>query len=449
MKKNFDLIVIGGGPGGHAAARSAAEYGAKVCVVEMSGWGGTCTHKGCIPTKALLSCSMRYADLKKLKRMGISAAEIKFDFGFIKRYQRQIVSISALGAAQSLKDAGVTMKNGEGIITEPNVVVYKSSTGEKETLSARNICIAWGSEPAVPKNVKLSKRVIDSDGFLNLEKLPVSVIIIGGSVIGVELATFLSEMGTAVTIIEIAATLLPHEDEEAVHIMEKELGVRGVFIHTSTTVNEIIEKDALVTIKFIKDNNIIEKSAEYVLVCTGRKPRMFFSQLDSLQIRYHAWGIQINKEMETNIPGIYAIGDVTGGMMLAHRAMQQGRALSSKLFDDGSIRCNEEAISAVIYSHPLIARVGLTQKQAEAVGMEINVVRKDYNANIMARTELLGQGFVKLLFHKNQLIGASVIGASADNLIASLCLALTGEMDLKTMSNWIIPHPSLSELLDV
>jgi len=449
MKKTYDLIVIGSGPGGHAAALSATGYGAKVSIIEMSGWGGTCTHQGCIPTKALLACSRRYAEISMLKRMGISAGDVKFDFNSIKRYQRQIVSLSALGAEKSLKDAGVAMKSGEGIITGPNEIVWKSNTGEKEVLSARNICIAWGSEPAIPSRVKLGERVLTSNGFLNLERLPKSVVIIGGSVIGIELATFLSEMGTSVTIIEIADSLLPPEDEEAVRMIEKELTLKGVITYTSAAVSEIIEKDDLVTIKVIKDDNVMEVNAEYVLLCTGRKPRMFFDQLNSLKIRFNTWGIQINKEMETNIPGIYAIGDVTGGMMLAHRAIQQGKALSSHLFHDGSVHCCEETIPVVVYSHPSIARAGLTQKQAKSIGLEVQILKKDYSANIMARTELSGHGLVKLLFHENKLVGASVIGASADNLIASLCLALTGKMDFKTMRNWIIPHPSLSELLSV
>jgi len=449
MTKPYDLIVIGGGPAGHAVAESATGYGAKVCIIEKNGWGGTCTHRGCIPTKALLACSKRLVDMKKLKRLGISIGDKTFDFAAMKRHQVQMTRISALGVEQSLKKAGVDMINGEGILSAPGEVQWKTPAGDIQTLSTRYTCITWGSEPAVLPHIQTSNRVLTSDGFLNLDYLPKTVVIIGGSVIGVEFATLLAELGVHVTLMEILDTLLPLEDEDAVQLVKQELSLLGIVMHTATTVKEIVEKPDAVQIRAEKTTGLLEEAAEYVLLCTGRNPLLFPEQLQNIGIRYDHRGIHTNLHGETNISGIYAIGDVSGGMMLAHRAAQQGKALASYLFGDGSIVCRDETIPSVVYSHPPIARVGLTEQQARVMGLEIDVIKTDYGAGITARTELAGQGFAKLLFHEDQLVGATIIGMEASELIASLGLAMTGKLDKKTLVNWVIPHPTLSEILHI
>ncbi|MDD5167302.1 MAG: dihydrolipoyl dehydrogenase [Syntrophales bacterium] len=447
MNDTYDLIVIGGGPGGHALAEDAAHYGAKVCIMENNGWGGTCTHRGCIPTKALLACSKKFADLKKLKRMGISVSEAAFDFAAMKRHQVQMTRVSALGVEKSLKDAAVEMKNGTGTIVAPGQVHWQPAGGDIQPLLSRHICIAWGSEPQVLPNMQTSDRVVTSDGFLALTTLPKKVIIVGGSVIGVEFATFLAEMGTEVTVVEILETILPLEDQDASDLLKQELSRLGVVIHTGTTVKEVAETHDAVRVRAEKADVPLELAGDCVLLCTGRRPRLFPEQLQNLGIEYDRKGIHITPHLETNIANIYAVGDVTGGAMLAHRAMQQGRALASRLFGDGSIICREEAVPSVTYSHPQIARVGLTERQAKAMSMEIEIVRNDYGANIMARTELAGQGSAKLLFQNDILIGATVVGEEACELIAPLSLAVGEKTERKTLSNWIIPHPTLSELL--
>ncbi len=449
MCENFDLIVIGGGPGGHALAEDAAIYGARVCVIEKSGWGGTCTHRGCVPTKALLTCSRRWMELKKMKRFGISISHETFDFKAMKRHQQQMIKVSALGVEKSLQKAGVDLKMGEAVLTDSNRVRWQSPTGANRMLKARNICIAWGSKPATLPNVPLSARVLTSDEFLNLEDLPRRVIIIGGSVIGVEFATMLAELGVHVTIIEICDSLLPLEDEEAVSLIKKELTLLGVVMRTATSVTEVNEKPDAVQVSAKNADSLIGMEADYVLMCTGRNPRLYPDQLDALGIQYDEKGIRVDIHQETSLPGIYAIGDVTGGMMLAHRAMQQGKALASCLFGNEMVSCRENAIPSVVYSHPPIARVGLTQKQAKTMGLDTESVKLDYGANIMARTELAGQGFAKLLFHKQKIIGACIAGEQAGELIASLSLAVYENMDKKTLTDWVKPHPTLSEILNI
>ncbi|MFA6414001.1 MAG: dihydrolipoyl dehydrogenase [Syntrophales bacterium] len=469
----FDLIVIGGGPGGHAAAEDAARYGARVCIVEKGQWGGTCTNRGCVPTKALLVCSRHFAELKKLNRLGITVGEASYDFTAIRRHRDQMVRIAALGVEKSLKDAGVEMKAGEGKIMSPGEVVWTNPVGQREALTARHIVIAWGSEPALPPFAMTPQpsdqhrpaaavttpppapapqqapaRILTSDTFLQLTTLPKSMVIIGGSVIGVEFATFLAELGVPVQIVEILPALLPYEEEEAAVLLLKELNRIGVKVLTATKVEAVREGPEGVSIIAAKDGRTMELRAEYALLCTGRRPRLDEESLISTGIRYDRRGVAVDERQETNITGIYAVGDVTGGIMLAHRAMQQGRALASRLFGDGSVVYREDIVPSVTYSHPPIARVGLTELQAGEKGWSVEIVRTDYGANIMARTELAGQGFAKFIFHEGNLVGATIVGAGAPDLIASLSLALTTGASLKTLQSWIIPHPTLSEILN-
>ena len=451
MKKEdtHDLIVIGGGPGGHATAEHAARQGAKVCIIEKSDWGGTCTHRGCIPTKALLASSKRFADLKKLKRMGISISDSSFDFEAVKRHQLQMVRLSAMGTEISLREVGVELKLGEGILSAPGTVEYRSPAGDVQILKAPHIAIAWGSEPCLLPFLGTGDKILTSDEFIALTTLPKRVIIIGGNVIGVEFATFLAEMGSSVTLIEILDRIIPYEDEEAADLLEQDLKRLGVVIHTATTVKKAEEIPDGIRVLADKGATPLTLEGDCILLCAGRKPRLYTEQLAALGIAYDSRGIRVDQHQETNVAGVYAVGDVTGGMMLAHRAIQQGRALASYLFGDGSIPYLEEAVPSVVYSHPPLARVGLTNSEARKRGLDIEVIKTDYSANIMARTELAGQGFVKFLFHEGHLVGATIFGAEASELIVSLSLAVAGRLERRTLSAWIIPHPTLSEILRI
>ena len=362
MPETFDILVIGAGPGGHAAAVRAARLGARAAIIEKQGWGGTCTHRGCIPTKALLACSRRYAELKKLGRMGVRVADPSFDYAAMKRHQEQIVKISALGVQKSLKESGVEMKSGEGRILSPGEVEWTAADGSRERLSARNLVIAWGSEPALPPGVQPSERILTSDGLLSLRTLPESLLIVGGSVIGVEFATLFAELGVQVTLIEMMERILPGEESEAAALLTQELKNLGVAVHTGMRMETIRETDSRVQLLAVPDALVcgdparagfiparipptradkdpgcirpagpLELSADYALICTGRRPRLYAEELTALGIRHDRRGIVVDERQMTNVPGIYAVGDVTGGMMLAHRAMRQGKILAARL----------------------------------------------------------------------------------------------------------------------
>ena len=477
MPEKFDILVIGAGPGGHAAAVRAAHLGAQTAIIERQGWGGTCTHRGCIPTKALLSCSKRYAELKKLGRMGIRVAGSSFDYAAMRRHQEQIVKISEMGVRKSLTDGGVVMKNGTGRILSPGEVEWTAPDGACSRLSARNLIVAWGSEPSLPPGVNLSERILNSDGLLSLPALPASLLIIGGSVIGVEFATLFAELGVRVTLIEMLGQILPGEEGEAAALLTQELKKLGVAVHTNVRMESIRETGAGVQLiavpaapageirpaqaasglgtqgsgagnsQGIPPAGALDLSADYALVCTGRRPRLCREELDALGIRYDRRGVAVDERLMTNVPGIFAVGDVTGGMMLAHRAMQQGKLLADRLCGGRETFFREEAVPAVVYAHPQIARVGWTEEEARRRGIEVQVHRADFAANITARTALLGPGFVKLLFDREKLAGATIVGDQAGELIAPLSLAISASLDRNQLGEWIIPHPTLSEVL--
>jgi len=446
MADKYDLVVVGGGPGGIEAAKFAAEAGKSVLIVEKNGWGGTCTHRGCIPTKALLTCSKYYADLKKLKRLGIGIASASFDFAAIKKHQQQMIKTAALGAHSILTDAGVAIKSGRAELMATREVKIIGEAGGAQTVEADNIVLAWGSEPQILPGINLSERILTSDGILNLQALPAGIIIVGGSFIGIELATFFAELGVKVTLLEMLNCILPQEDEEASALLMQELTRTGIAVHTATLLTAIHETAGGVAVQAQKNAERLEFNADYVLLCTGRKPLVSEPELKKLGIAYNRTGITINKKMMTNVRGVYAVGDVTGGMMLAHRAAHQGKVAAADICGLTALPYNEKFIPSIVYSHPQIARVGYTRKTAQQEDLPIEVVRSNYGANIIARTELLGQGFAKAVFHQDKIIGATIVGDHAADLIAPLALAVSQAMTRKQLRSWVIPHPTLSEI---
>ena len=245
---------------------------------------------------------------------------------------------------------------------------------------------------------------------------------------------------------ELLDRILPLEDEEAADLLNQELTRLGIAIHTSTKLMSLKDTDSGIVLLAQKNGEQLEMRASCALLCTGRKPLLHTEQLDKLGIHYERTGIKIDQNMMTNVPGIYAIGDVTGGMMLAHRASQQAKVAAGHICGVSNYSYDERFIPSVVYSHPQIARVGYTQKAAEAEGLSVDIIKSQYAANIIARAELMSQGFVKAFFHADKLIGATIVGEHAAELISSLALAVSQELTKKQLRSWIIPHPSLSEI---
>jgi dihydrolipoamide dehydrogenase len=446
MSDKYDLIVIGGGPGGMEAAQTAAQKKKRVLIIEKNGWGGTCAHRGCIPTKALLSCSKSYTELKKLKRLGVHAEGVNVDFTAMKKHRDQIVKIAALGAQKGLADAQVETKSGTGEILSPGEVRYVDASGQSQLLEAKHILIAWGSEPQLLPDIRTSDRIMTSDGILDMTSLPSGMIVVGGSFIGVEYATVFAELGVKVILVELLDRILPQEDKEAAELLTQELARLGIAVHTSTELISLKESAGGLVMQVRKNSETMEMRAGCALICTGRKPLLHRVELDRLGIGYSSGGINVDKNMMTTVRGIYAAGDVTGGMMLAHRAARQARAAVENMYGGTGNLYNENFIPSVVYSHPQIARVGYTEERARNEGLPVEVVRSLYSANIIARTELISQGFAKAVFHQDKIIGAVILGDHAADLISALALAVAGQMTRKQLRSWVIPHPTLSEI---
>lgn len=444
----FDLIVVGAGPGGHAAALEASRAGASVVIVERGSWGGTCTHWGCIPTKALLAASGKYTELKKLKRLGIKVDNPSFDFSVMKRHQQQMIRVSALGVRNLLEESGVEVREAEGTILAPGEVEIVAVDGARDVLTADNIIIAWGSETVMLPGIEKSDRILDSQDVLAIDTLPPSIIIVGGGAIGVEFATFMAECGVKVTIVELMKQILPYEEQEAAIFLKNELSKLGITIHTSTRMESMTEADDAVHLKAQSAEGILELMADCALICVGRKPVLRTGELDRLSIRYDQKGVSVNHRLMTSVENIYAVGDVTGGLLLAHRAMAQGHTLAHNLFGGRSISYSDEFIPVVAYTHPNVARVGLTENTARERGLDVDIKRVEYGASIMARTELMGGGFVKAIFSNDRIVGVTIAGDEASELIASMSLAVANQMRIEELKKWVIPHPSLSELLN-
>ncbi|MBN1545451.1 MAG: NAD(P)/FAD-dependent oxidoreductase, partial [Syntrophaceae bacterium] len=391
----------------------------------------------------------RYQEVRNWRRLGITVEKFAFEFGAFKRHQNQMVKLSALGVRKSLQDLAVDCVDGKASILAPGKVQITLPTGGTEHRNGENILIAWGSEVSPLPAIPFSARVIPSDTLLQMETLPASLNVIGGGAIGIEFATFLTEVGVKVTLLELMDQILPYEDPDIAAFLTGELKKKGIEVHTATTVRNFVETSSGVVLKVSKADQDFEIAGDYVLVSTGRRPRLNQEELDRLGIAYSNRGIAVDDCLHTNVSGIFAVGDVTGGILLAHRAAAQGRTVSRFLFADPTASHSDDTVPAVVYSHPPVARVGLTETKARQLGLNIDVMKKEYGGNIIARSELIGNGFVKMLFHEDYLIGAAIAGDQAPDLITVLCLAVNKRMHKADLQNWIIPHPTLSELLDL
>lgn len=445
--KEKDLLVIGSGPGGFQAALSAARSGASVALVERGGWGGTCTHRGCIPTKALLAASGRYDGLRNLRRLGIVETGATFDFPSIRKHMDQMIRISALGARKTLEEAGVELVEGEAFLKSPRTVEIVRHGGGRETAVARRVLIAWGGRSALPPGWSLSERVVTSSGFLARKELPEKVLVVGGGAIGLEFATFLAELGKDVSLVELLDQLLPGEDRDTAETLAGELGKKGVRFFTSTRVAPPEASAGEVRLRGTSPGGDIVLEGDLVLVATGRCPNLRPAELDALSIRYDSRGIAVGGNFETSVPGVHAVGDVTGGLLLAHRALAQGKALAAGLFGSAPSGVRDEDVPVVVYTHPGFGRVGLTEGEARRRGLVVDVRKAGFGGNMAARTELAGTGFVKVLFHEDRILGAAVVGPSAGELIGALSLPVAGRMQKGDLRSWILPHPTLIETL--
>jgi dihydrolipoamide dehydrogenase len=425
----FDLVVIGGGIGGYTCAIRASQLGKRVALIEQMEIGGTCLNRGCIPTKALLRSAELYDLFKSSEEFGVSADNVRIDLDRMMQRKSEVVLKLRNGVEYLLKKADVKVIMGKGEIAEKNRVKVNGDTIETE-----DIVIATGSEPAQLLGTDGDK-VMTSDEALNLHELPGSMVIVGAGAIGIEFAVFLSSLGTKVKIIEMMDHVLPVlNDDKTTKLLSSALRRKGIEIKTGSKI-ERMEKEQEVTAILEGGERI---SAERALVSIGRK-------LNSPEgmVKTERGRIIVNERMETSVESIYAIGDVTGGLMLAHKAMHEGIVAAENIAGAERIM-DYSVIPSVVYSKPEVAWVGLTENEVK----EPLIGECPFSANGKALCEGESYGNAKIVAEKSgRIAGAQIIGPQASMLIEEIALAIKAKASLEDIAELVHPHPSLNEVI--
>ncbi len=439
---DYDLIVIGGGLGGYGAAIRAAQKEKKVLLIEKNRIGGVCLNVGCIPTKALLQSAHIYDQAKNSDKFGVKVENVSYDWESIISYKNSIVNKLVKGVEFLLKKNKVIVEKGEAFLKDNHTV----SIGDKK-FTGENILIAVGSKPAVPKSFEAfnSDKMIFSDKVFEFEKLPSSITIVGGGVIGIEIASVLGSFGVDVKIIEIMDEILPGIDREITSNLKRILKKKGITIYTSTAVKNIIEADNLLKITVEKGNEQIEIESEYILIATGRVANTCALKLENTDIRTETRGfIKVNDFLRAG-ENIYAVGDVIGGKLLAHKALHEGLIAVENMFREKMKKIDDTLIPAVIYTTPEIANVGFSEEEAKNKFSDLKIGKFPLAANGKSLIEGESTGFMKVIFHENRLIGASLMSPSAGEMIHGLAYMVKEKAKYEDLKELVFPHPTVSE----
>ena len=445
MAEKTRITIIGGGVGGYPAAIRAARMGAEVTLIEKDALGGTCLNWGCIPTKALLQSATVARTMKESEVFGIRCKGYEVDFGAVMARKNTVVAQLTRGVGALLKAKKVKVIQGTASFVDPKTVQV-NETGEK--IQGDKILIASGSKPGrIPIEGIDGPDVMDSNQVLAMKALPKSVVVIGGGVIGVEFAQFLIGMGTEVTIIEMLPNLVPGVDKEIATALQKQIAASGVKIVTGASVKSIAHKKTENIVTYALGDKTETVTAEKVFLTVGRKPDFSLLNIDKVGIKHERGAIVVNETMETNVPGIYAAGDVIGGIMLAHLASAEGECAVRNALGHKEVM-NYKAVPACIYTTPEVACVGLSEEQARERG-EIQVGRFPFRGNGKALVLNEVEGMVKVISDKKfgEVLGVHIIGPHATDLIAEAVLGMTMEMTAEELAGAIHPHPTVSEAI--
>lgn len=448
--QQFDLVVIGAGPGGYVAAIRAAQKGLNVAVVESREVGGTCLNRGCVPTKALIHSGHIYEEIKSSAQFGVFTSDVSYNLEKIHEHKESVVTQLRGGVEQLLKANKVTVFNGLGKLIKSGETRVELQTGETITLGSKFVIIATGSVPAIPPipGHDLEDVLISDSLLLGSPKDYKSLVIIGGGVIGVEFANFYNSIGCHVTIIESNNRLLRLMDEDVSQNLTAIFKKRGVKINTGCTVTEIKKDGEELTVCFEVKEKGTQKTAtaEGVLIAIGRRANTKNVFDENLGINLERGTVLVDENFKTNIENVYAIGDVTGGMQLAHVASAQGiAAVEHMLGEERST--NVDVIPSCIYTYPEIASVGLNATEAEEKGFEVEVGKYQINGNSKTVIEKGDRGFVKVVFDKKsqKLIGAQMFCNRATDMISELSVGVVNGLTKAQFLKVMRPHPTFSE----
>jgi len=445
----IDVAIIGGGPGGYVAAIKAAHLGLKVVLIEKDKLGGVCLNRGCIPTKALVGTAELLNQLQRVKEFGVQIKDYSFDFLAIMKRKEMIAKRMSSGVGQLMKANQIRVIQGEGNILEPGVVEVVNIEGKKELIKTENIIIATGSSVMkIPIPGLENEGVIDSDGALSLSELPTKMIIIGGGVIGIEFAGIFKAMGVEVTVVEMLPRILLPIDEEISNRLTFNLKRQGIKILTNSKVEGIEKTNRNLEVLISNPEGKQRLETEKVLLAAGRVPDFGNIKVQKLDIKLEGRAIKVDQKMKTNIPGIYAVGDVVGKVMLAHVAFREG-IVAVENISGKEVLMDYKVVPNCVFSLPEVASVGLTEEEARKKYDQIKVSKFPYLANGKALGMGETEGMVKIIADSDtsELLGLHILGAHASDLIAEGTLALSMEATAEEIVNTIHAHPTLAETI--
>ncbi|MCC6348911.1 MAG: dihydrolipoyl dehydrogenase [Candidatus Eisenbacteria bacterium] len=447
-KPHYSLVVVGTGPGGYVAAIRAAQLGLKTAVVEKDELGGTCLNWGCIPTKAWIVTAHLYETIKRAKEYGIEVGEPKIHWPSLLERKNRIVKQLTGGVKSLLSGRGVDIHRGVARLESANRLSVTPPAGGAQEITADNVMLATGAYAWTPPGWDLDgERVIGSKEALDLTKQPKRLAVLGGGVIGCEFASFFAALGTQVTLIEMLPRLVMAEDEEISAALEREMKKQKIALHLGARVEDRRDNpDGSLTLTLSGGRTV---DVDCVLVATGRRPYRGGLGLEKIGIASTDRGkIAVNDRLQTSVPGIYAIGDVTDIKQLAHFASAQGKA-AAEIIAGHAAQTNWRAVPAATFTSPEIASVGLTEAEAKAEGREVKVGRFPFRAHGRNIADGETAGFVKLVgdARTDQVLGAHIIGAKASDLIHECSLAIGADLNIADLAQAIHAHPTMTEAI--
>ena len=444
----FDLVVIGGGTGGYTAAIRARQLGLSAALIERDKVGGTCLHRGCIPTKAWLYSAETLRTVQHAKTFGVIAGEARVDYPTLRQRQATVVETLHKSLRSTIQKHKVEIIEGEAKIASPAEVIV----GDRH-LKAKFIVIATGSQPKeIPGLETDGDRILNSDHLLTLEQAPKSIAIIGGGAIGCEFASFFADIGTQVTLIEMLATLVPLEDSDAGKVVAKAFTERGVTVMTSAKVlaDKTKAYDGVVELTVEHGGETKQVKAEKVLIAAGRECVSQNLGLENTKVQIERGWVKVDGTYRTDEPNVYAIGDAIGGLLLAHVAGAEGHIAANAIVGKDAEPLDYMKVPRVTYSHPQVASVGMTVEQAKAAGHEnVKAQRFSLKNNAMALIQGETDGFAKVVYDQESgdLLGVHLVGAHVAELVSEAGLARFLQASAWELGTSVHPHPTLSEAL--
>ena len=449
-RETADVVIIGGGPGGYVAAIRAAQLGLKTVCVEMDKTlGGTCVNVGCIPSKALLQSSEHYEFTRlHAREHGINVDNVSVDLATMMKRKVDVVSQNTRGVEFLFKKNKITWARGKGTLKQGNVVDVTANDGTVTTYDAKSVIIATGSVPIELPFLKVDeKRVLSNIGALSIGEVPKHLVVIGGGVIGLELGSVWRRLGAKVTVVELMPNILPGMDADVVKEADKVFRKQGLEIRAATKVTGAKVEENRVLVETEKDGAQETLEADYVLLSVGRKPSLTGIDAAALGLNVGKRGeVLVDHQLRTNLPGVFAIGDVVGGKLLAHKAEEEG-VIAAEVIAGKPVEMHYRSVPAIVYTWPEIATVGLAEHEVKESGREYKVGKFPFSANGRARTMGETNGFVKFIAdaRTDELLGAHLIGPNVSELCAEVVLAFEYRGSSEDLGVTIHSHPTLSE----